>query len=749
MLYAGGVRRVWIVVLLVACGSPPPVTPPQPAMDLGALADRIEAEPGTADAPPLLDAVPAPFRVALLGDDYERAAAIAHAAIEQRSGGNTSATTDTATLMTIFRGALAMERRAAHDDCDLACTTLLEQLYTLLDVPWMADPDGYFAQMFAVMARAATSTGADAATELLRVVPEVATRARRRHRWAAARLLRARPDGPEAAVVLRHLGWSAAADEDYPRAAALFREALGRGAEPDAAAWLDLAEACYRSLDVACGDRAARGARRASGAATQRSRLDGLRGMHAGARALAGARPPRSFEQRLARARAELDLGRSRAAEAIYADLARAHPRDARPRVGLAAVAAARNLRIRAVRAQLDRAASLEPKQRDYYELEIAAWQADFLDAIGDMAGDPDHFYQRLAAELPHLRSIVDGLARFEPGRMAPLQALLDLAGELIADGKDLPADQVVARVTHTLGVIESLRDRYPHEDDVHKAAYVLVQWSADRALARSVLGARLPRGLRHRSEVDALRDRARYRLAVTWNDPSLLPRGSKQPELDADAWALRARASGHPSDWRKAERRYRHLLRNASGEPRARLLNNLGVTLVGQGRRRAALAAWKESIDGGATTRAPDLNRAVTEGDQNALADLASWAGWAGLEWQAAMWRLATGGLSPADARAIRRHANERLARVAGGVRQTDGRAGALLDATFQVSLGYSTVEGVVTNWELPMKTWLVIPAPAPTARRAQGTRAKPRRTTRLVRSVPSNGAATPSSRR
>ncbi len=742
MLVAGAVRRVWIAVLLVACGSPPPVTPPRPAMDLGALADRIEAEPGIADAPPLLAAVPAPFRAALLGDDYERAAAIAHAAIERRAGGESFATTDTATLLTIFRGALAMERRADHGNCDLACMSLLEQLYTLLDVPWMGDPDGYFAQMFAVMASAANSAGADAATALLRAVPEVVARAHRRHRWAAARLLRASPDGARAAVVLRHLGWSASADEAYPRAAALFREALGRGAEPNAAAWLDLAEACYRSLDLACGDRAARGARRAHGAAAQRSRLEGLRNMRDGARTLAGARPPRTFEQQLARARAELDLGRSRAAETIYAGLARTHPHDARPLVGLAAVAAARHLRIRAVRAQLDRAAALEPKQRDYYELEIAAWQADFLDAIGAMAGDPDHFYQRLAAELPRLRSIVDGLARFEPARMAPLSALLDLADELVAYGKDPPAEQVVARITHTLGVMESLRGRYPHEDDVHKAAYVLVQWSADRALARRVMSARLPHGLRHRSDVDALRDRARYRLAVTWNDPTLLPEKSGQAELDADAWALRARASGRASDWRKAERRYRRLLRDASGETRARLLNNLGVTLAGQGRRRDALAAWKQSIDGGATTRAPDLNRAATERDQKALADLAEWAGWAGLEWQAAMWRLATGELAPADARALRRSADERLAKVAGGARQSDGRTGALLDASFQVGLGYSTVEGVVTNWELPMKTWLIIPAP-------QGTRARPSRTTRLVRSAPKSGAAAPSSRR
>ncbi len=732
--------------LVAACGSPPPVAPPRPEMDLGALADRLEAEPGVAEAPPLLDAVPSPLRAALLGEDYERAAAIAHAAIERRSGGNVFSTSDTGTLLTIFRGALAMERRAAHGDCDLACESLLEQLYTLLDVPWMADPDGYFAQMFATMADAATDAGGGVATELLRGVSEVATRAHRRHRWAAARLLRASPDGPEAALVLRHLGWSASADEEYGRAAALFRESLGRDAKPTASAWLNLADACYRSLDLACGDRATRASRRAPGAALQRKRLDGLRTVRRRARARTGARPPRTFEARLARARAELDLGRSRAAETIYTALARSHPRDARPVVGLAAVAASRHLRVRAVRAQLDRAAHLEPKQRDYYELEIAAWQANFLDAMHGMAGDPDHLYQRLAAELPHLRSIVDGLARFEPARMAPLRALIDLADQLIAGGRDPPAGEVVGRVTRTLAIMQQLRSRYPHEDDVHKAAYVLVQWSTDHALARTVLGARLPSGLRHRRDVTALRARARYRLAVTWNDPSMLPRDRAQPELAADAWALRARASGRASDWRRAERGYRRLLRDARGETRARLLNNLGVTLAAQGKRRAALAAWKESIDGGATTRAPDLNRAITARDQKTLADLASWAGWAGLEWQAAMWRLATGRLSADDARALRKRAAERMRSVAGGARANDGRVGALLDATFQVGLGYSTVEGLVTNWELPMKTWLIIPAPSGVA---QGTRARPKRTTRLVRSAPSIGAAADSSSR
>ena len=148
-----------------------------------------------------------------------------------------------------------MERYAQSGaECDLDCLTVRATIYNTLDVPFFADREGFFGQIFSFMSSALTDDilSQGQASELLNFVHEVFSKAPLHHRQFAAKILRQAPQSEQAVKILYQLSDRAADKQDFDRAKLLHNAAMQRTRETISVEdWFSLAGYCYRDLDPA------------------------------------------------------------------------------------------------------------------------------------------------------------------------------------------------------------------------------------------------------------------------------------------------------------------------------------------------------------------------------------------------------------------------------------------------------------------------------------------------------------------
>jgi tetratricopeptide (TPR) repeat protein len=418
---------------------------------------------------------------------------------------------------------------------------------------------------------------------------------------------------------------------------------------------------------------------------------------------------------------------------ALFEDLARERPRDARPLVGLAR-SHIDEMGGPVLRRYLDRARSLDHRDLRYYELAIGTAFTRLMPLLQELAGNPnmseEQILARVVAPLATLRGDIEGLARFAPERAAVLRVLVD---GVIALASARPRGDPAMRAALAGAWRASLevRRRYPAEPDTHRLVYLLTSFGSapDTEVEAAVL-APVPADLPSRDAVlearaivyqhilvaRVLLDRVPELERVVADIPAARATSWEARNLRADFAALAALAGR--GGWDAAAAAYRALLPLApDGPERARIENNIGVALHRGGHPSEALAAWDRAMRLGPAYPVPDLNHAAA-GDGapyglERLTDLAGSAELAGIRFQAAAWRRHFGiARGEADQKTIAALREENLDSSL-GMLVADGGLGIITAGSFKVSFGYHSTKRLVTELGTESRTWLCLPAP------------------------------------
>ncbi len=656
-------------------------------------------------------------------------------------------------FIAILRDVVALEGALTDEsDCDLACLEVFATIYGVLDLREWIDSDSFFGQLldFGAGAAAAAGVSENQAEELVRFIRGVINRAPVRHRRMAAEILKRAPQSEEATAVLVRLAHDADQDQDFTLSRRLFKTVLARSKQPTGDQWLDLASACSLSYRFTCARRAIAAARRAFASAPRpaagedkgkdkdkdadpKEKLDNANEQLGHARRAKKLENAKSLGDRMARAEALMLLGRTNQARALYQLIRNDHPRDARPLVGLARLEMSGGLKMKKARRLITEAAGLDHKDHHYYQVAVGTWFQVFMDEILPAAmQDKDHIPELIAAQLPPLRRDLEGLMKYDPVNGAVLDVVVDAFFELLdMTGASKEKQRSIYRAS--LGKAHQrtakLRRAHGKNPNVHKLGLFVARLLRERKPAMAAILTKVPKKVEDRESVVTLRRTVLYSMAEIWGDPRALgelrswaKRAARGKDWSSraeagDVYALIARLSGKRAVWAAAERAYRRAMESAPDEEQARLLNNLAVTLYEQGDADSARREWISSRDMNPERRVATLNLLVVEPRDPRIADkLEAEVGQLGssiLSFQARAWALHHRGLTGGALRKklAELHAEESDDQTMGPA-MTASR-GVYEDGQFQFSFGYSTREGLVIQFTLESKRWLVVPAP------------------------------------
>jgi tetratricopeptide (TPR) repeat protein len=736
-----------LLAILAGCGgssrsAPTAASPPAAAdgeLDLAALARSID--PG--EVPPLGEDAPPLLRQAFDASDgssvpldqlVSQAESVAGALIVNATG------IDLGRVMTLVYMADQMEHRMSR--CELDCLAAAERVYAAADVPWLADPDAFLGELLSLAALTRTEMAPEQAKPIFDYLQRAFTRAPLRHRFVAARILRSAPASPAATAALRTLARRAEREGDY-RLAVQLRQTVVARAPLGFDDLADLAGSCILAERIPCVQEAMVRARASSGGHPEK--LGSLERDLAATRriiALAGAREEGA---ELERAHLLVDVGRRQQAIVLLDRLAAAHPRDARPLVGLARAwfADAKTTRSGELVA---RARPLEHKEERFYELAIGLTFQRLMGLFSGGSSDPDKVIASIVGALPQLQADVEELARFKPGVGGVLRVVV---GRLKEGATLIGMTDATARrkllTALTAGALDealALHARMPGDADVYRLLYLVARFTARPGATRAA-AIEVPPGVTGRDELLLMRAGLLYSFAVSWTDSTriaeidrtleaLSATGSSGPVarvLRADTLALEARMLGRAERWPDVATAYRALLEEAAPEERPRLQNNLGVALWESGDREGARAAWADALAAGEPHQVARLNQTATAeaADLAALDQIADGSDRVGVQVQALHWKIARAKLRGA----ARRRAMAQAARLLGSTTvsdASDGSTGVVLEESFNVGIGYSSRDRLLVQLSLGRAAFLLVPAPRERTRVTDASRTRRR---------------------
>jgi len=721
------------IALLAACGgrTAPPASPAaKPAdgpLDLAELARSIdpgEVPPLSAGAPAVLQAAFASPQGSVAPTPEQLAAQISNMAAGLTRSETITGVDLSRVLAMIY---LAGELERQLDRCDLDCLVMAERVYSALDIPWLSEPEAFFGQLLKIANLIEQEVPVDQGQAVIDYMHKIFAGAPRRHRWVAVRILRRAPDSEAATAALRSLATRAERDRDYRLAVRLHQTVVQRGATgfQDQAA---LGRACVLAERMECAAAALERAGRAGdaipdGVASLERNLAAARRI----RALAG---DRRIEQRVERAHLLVDVGRGRDAIDELDALAAEHPRDARPLSALARAWFGEG-RIGKSGELVVKARPLEGKELRFYELAVGLTFERIMGLVAGGPVDDDKLQRAIIQYLPELRSDVEALSRFSPGLGGVLRVVVDKLQEGVAliDMTDAAARRKRLNEISQAAMAEAMamRERLPQETDVYRLIFLVARFGSPvrdyRAAATPI-----PPGLVKRDELLLMQAALLYSLAVTWRDGSRVSDISRaldslSPEtaagdtarvLRADTMALEARLLGRGGRWPEIASAYRALAEKAGPDDKGRLHNNLGVALWESGDRAGARAAWAQAIARGESHHVASLNSAVTaEAPDLALLDpIAEQSDRIGVQAQALRWKVALGRLTGARRRAALARADKIIAENPVDD-AADGSTGVVLEESFNVGVGYSSVDRLLVQMYLGRAAFLLLPAP------------------------------------
>jgi tetratricopeptide (TPR) repeat protein len=715
---------------------------------LAEIADAIDPGP----RPALTVEVPGWIAVALglpMGGGGDPQAALAEArAAWQAFQEPTTTGGDAAMLEKVVRlaRALALAERAGGnvDDASIEALLMLERVYDVLDAPMLANDRNLFARMIQMFAVALAQQGQSSAEldELASLAFGVMKKSGDLHRRTAAAILRRAPGHPDVPDVLDRLVPELVAEREALALGVQRRSLALRGEAATAAHWLDLAGLCSRALEVRCArDALTRAEALAPASETSlEARLTEARNLLALAKQVTELQDAAGLDDGVARGRALLELQRFADARALLEALARRHPEDARPVVGLARLELLQGFDFVAAAEVLERAQPSEHLDREWHELSLGvratALVYHVLPAIADRG--PDEILELLRPTFLQMKRDIDALEALgvEDGRV--LAWAYDVAMEALPTIRGDDTTELRALMRGLLPRAAELRARAPGSAHAYTVLLATAELSVDRAAALGVLDVEPPSA--HAAALAGRRAQAAFDLVVAWDatervdgmlalidrlTEATLPLDVRRLAVDGHVVARRLGRAGE--DLAALEQRYRALL--SEGAADAVLHNNLAVVVAEQGRTDEALALWAKASEL-AEEDVRDLPRlnvvsvraaaalaaktALAADDRKELEALASDGSPAEVRLQAQAWLVAVA------RKGERRKAERALLADAVDVgtrdfrpRRMPGRSGVVLRNSVQAGLGYATGTGLQLQLDLRGVPWLVVPCP------------------------------------
>jgi tetratricopeptide (TPR) repeat protein len=734
-----------------------PKAEPKAAVDappgLQEIADAIDPGPRaalTVDVPPWLSAA-----LQLPGSGGDPQVLLAAARDEWEAfqtpavGGG-----DAAQLEKVVRlaRALALAERAGGnvETAPVEVLLVLERIYQLLDAPALANDRNLFGRMIqgfvGMLAQQGQQEGSASLDELAGLVFGVLQKSGELHRRTVAALLRKAPGHPEIPNVLGRLGPKLMVEDEVLAVGVLRRSLALRGKEATAAHWLELAGLCSRALDVDCSGKALAQAHALAKAddAKQQQELVSARAQLEHARRAVELEGAAGLEDGLELGTVLVELQRYKEARAVYEALIRRHPDDARPVLGMARVVLVDGFDFVAASEVIERAQPREHLDRDWYELTIGVRATALIYHVLPQIADrgPDEIFEMLRPMLLQMKQDIDALEALGADEGRVLRFVYELGMEawpkLRAAG-DGEAFRVLLR--ELLPRVEALRAEVPGSLHAYSLVLAGAVFSNERARALAVLELAPP--AEHAGALAVRRAHAAFDLVASWDAVDRVGvmlelvdavAASPQPlaarRLAVDGHVLARRLGKGSEGWTELEQRYRVLQGEPGGESDAVLLNNLAVTVAEQGRTDEAQALWAQARER-APEEARDVPRlnalvarlvaagkgkdAAATADRAELVTLAESGGAVEVRLQAHAWlvALAASGAERRKAAAALRAVAAKEAATNYRPRNLPGKSAVIMRGTFQVGLGYSTVEGLQIQFDTSGVPWQVMPCP------------------------------------
>ncbi len=655
-----------------------------------------------------------------------------------------------ATLVKIGRALVLAEHAAAVDDGDPELLLALTQIYSILDNPTFSLPEGTFqrvlqlvAQMSQTIAPALTPADRQALTDAL---TQMFARAGSLCRHTSATFLRRHGDHPQVPVVLGRLAQDLERREDFGRAVQLRQMAMRRlGDQAGGSDHIDLARACYRAHDLACGDAAVQRARTLDATGTANAKAMYMR--HLAAVVTDGEHALRlkqisadvEIERVLERGHLLLLLGHLGDARALYEQLRTTNPQDARPYAGLAKLEIHRSGDFLRAVEEVARGKLLKNQDRDYYEVALGTLAMKLLYQSLPMSMQNGGTFETLVLPLlADMRRYADGLRPHDPARMGVVDVLessFTAAAPALFAG-DLKGTFPVLRGMLTRS--EALPARFPASADAWRMVYLAANFAADAKRALAAVRAPLPGALVKDVALQRARAQTWLGLTLSWEAEAELA-GLAQaiaeiPEqagdrtrtmMHAAMLALRFVRTRTPADAEQARAIYQAAANDGPVAARVVALNNLGVMRVELGELTEATQHFIDALtlDPGAMPALLNLAATVlrVRGTQQedlleAFATVARGSKSAALRLQAHAWRVAQVQTSGGDVAAARAEftaalANERASETRGSTPL--GSWGLIVIGTVEVKFSYSVPTGFEILNEVDMTPWLIVRAP------------------------------------
>ncbi|MCX4247385.1 hypothetical protein [Paraliomyxa miuraensis] len=755
-------REILVGLLAIAWACRPAVPPDEPDAAVGDQASTDDGEgPSLAEIADAIDPGPRPaltmelpawlVPVLAIPATRDSRALVAEAKDEwarwKTSGESAGDAAQVQRLLGLGR-ALALAERAAGtvEDADVEALLVLERIYALLDAPSLANDRNAFSRLLQAFVAAVASQqqqqgeveGLAAIDELSRLVFGVLQKSGELHRRTVAALLRKAPEHPEIPAVLGRLGPKLVSEDEALAVGALRRALALRGEAATAEHWLDLASVCSRALDVRCAREALARAEALLPAAHDDAlakRLGNVRSLVKHAHRAVELSDAAGLEDGLERATALYELQRYDEALALFEQLHRRHPDDARPVVGQARTVLTDEIDFVAAFEILERAQPREHLDRTWYELAIGVRATALIYHVLPQLGGrgPDEIFAVLRPGLLQMREDIGAFEALGADEGRVLRFIYELGME--AWPKSRADDQAAmhALAEGLLARTVALRSDVPGSFHAYVLWLAAAEFSKERQAALGVLD--VPPPAEHADALAVRRAQAAVDLVAAWDarervdgmlalvdavdDPK---RPAAVRRLVADGHAL-AHRLGRPQDLAALERRYRKV-HDEGGALDPVVLNNLAVVLAEQGRVEEALLLWKEAADHAEDGQGDLLQlnalsaRVKARGAQAAeraeLESLASSGSHAEVRLLARAWQveIATGA-ERREALAVLREAAKEEAKTNFRPRNLPGQGGVILRGSVNVGVGYSSLEGLQIQLDVTGVPWLVVPCP------------------------------------
>ncbi|MEM7158484.1 MAG: hypothetical protein AAF799_36935 [Myxococcota bacterium] len=738
---------------LASCnrGQAPSVEPEEPAaapqaaadFDPGPSLDEIAAaiDPGpqallSAELPPWFAEA---LRVPASGDPAamlaEADAKLDEAKNRAKAGGDTAVLE---ALVELARGVVLAERAAAASgELSPEVALVLERVYDTVDAPALANDRNLFARMLqgfvTLIAEHGEAGDSAALNQIGQLVFQGLQKAGPARLHVVAELLRQAPDHAEIPDVLVRASKSVHRQDEALAIGMVRRSiALRKADAVTAEHWLDLSEACHGALKLRCGDDALARAQ-ALGAGDDEAlqgRMKTAESTAEHARRAVDLADAASLDDRLERAEHLVELTRHEEARAIYEQLLRLHPEDARPVVGFAGSLLNQYFDVVGALEVIERSSPREHLDETWYEMVIgvrATTMMYFMLPQLDME-DPDAAFEALRPMLVQLGRDIEGLNGLgaEKGRVLSFVYTLGMEAWLKTHATEQTA--WVSFVRSLLPRVQKLRAEVPKSRHAYAFALATAEFSADREAALSVIDIEPPA-----DDLAKRRAQAAFDLVATWDASERVTQllrivdaadGPDQPlatrQLAVDARVL-AHRLGTAQDLAALERRYRELYETTAGSHDSQLINNLAVIVAEQGRQDEAQALWAMAIEYGGEdgNHVPRLNalaaklaagKPLNSGERKQLDDFVENGDYVDVRLQAQAWRVHT------KAKKAERQLAADSAKEAEDnyrPRHMRHRGSVSLPGSMEINLGYSTRDGLVLNLDAVGIPWFLVPCP------------------------------------